>query len=95
MEGFGISVVEAGACRLPVLASEIEGLRDAIKDGKNGFLTESANADMFVQKINELFNQGSPREIYGEKVREYVVQNYSWEYVSNLYFKEIETVIKK
>ena len=95
MEGFGISVIEAGACRLPVLASAIEGLRDAIKDGYNGFLVESGNADAFAQKINEIFTQGNPREIYGEKVREYVVQNYSWEHIARLYLKEIESVIKK
>jgi len=94
MEGFGISVIEAGACRLPVLASNIEGLKDAIRDGFNGFLVESGNATAFVQKINKLFFQGNPREIYGKKVREYIVQNYSWEYIAKLYLSEIEKVIK-
>jgi glycosyltransferase involved in cell wall biosynthesis len=95
MEGFGISVIEAGTCRLPVLAANIEGLKDAIRDGFNGFLVESGNANAFVQKINELFAQGNPREIFGEKVREYIVQNYSWEHIAGLYLKEIERVIKK
>lgn len=95
MEGFGISVIEAGACRLPVLASALEGLKDAIKDGRNGFLAESGSTNMFVQKINELFSQDSPREIYGEQVREYVVQNYSWQYISGLYLNEIEKTISK
>jgi len=95
MEGFGISVIEAGACRLPVLASNIEGLKDAIRDSFNGFLVESGNANAFVQKINELFFQGNPREIYGKKVREYIVQNYSWEHIAKSYLSEIERVIKK
>jgi len=94
MEGFGISVIEAGACGLPVLASNIEGLKDAIKEGQNGFLIESGNADAFIKKINELFMQGNPREIFGEKVREYVVQNYSWEHIAELYLNEIKKVIK-
>jgi phosphatidylinositol alpha-1,6-mannosyltransferase len=93
MEGFGISVIEAGACRLPVLASNIEGLKDAIKEGQNGFLVETGNADAFVQKINELFSEGNPREIFGEKVREYVVQNYSWEHIAKKYLEEIEKII--
>jgi glycosyltransferase involved in cell wall biosynthesis len=94
MEGFGISVIEAGSCRLPVLASDIEGLKDAIKDGQNGFLVESGNADAFTGKINELFAQGNPREIFGEKVREYVVQNYSWPHIAQKYLVEIEKTIK-
>ncbi|EKD46416.1 MAG: Glycosyl transferase, group 1 family [uncultured bacterium] len=93
MEGFGISVIEAGACRLPVLASNMEGLKDAIKDGKNGFLVESENADAYVQKINELFAKGSPREIYGQTVRDFVVENYQWEKIAKQYSEEIRKTI--
>lgn len=95
MEGFGISVIEAGACRLPVLASELEGLKDAIKDGKNGFLVESENPDAYVSKINELFQNGSPRNIYGDSVRQYVVENYSWDKIARIYFEEIQKLTQK
>ncbi|HOF42440.1 MAG TPA: glycosyltransferase family 4 protein [Candidatus Moranbacteria bacterium] len=89
MEGFGISVIEAGACRLPVLAANIEGLRDAIKDGRNGFLVESGNASAFVEKINQLFNKGNPRKIFGEETRKFVVENYSWKNIAQKYLEEI------
>lgn len=93
MEGFGISVIEAGACRLPVLASSLEGLKDAIKDGQNGFLVESGNANAYVSKINELFAVGSPREIFGEKTRQFIIDNYSWEHISQRYLEEIKAVM--
>lgn len=95
MEGFGISVIEAGACRLPVLASNIEGLKDAIKDGRNGFLIESENAEAYVGKINDLFAQGNPREVYGKAVRDFVVENYQWKRISKTYLEEINKVINK
>jgi glycosyltransferase involved in cell wall biosynthesis len=95
MEGFGISVIEAGASRLPVLASNIEGLKDAIKDGKNGFLVESENAQAYVRKINELFANGSPKEIYGQAVRDFVIENYQWKHIAQQYLKEIEKTINK
>ena len=94
MEGFGISVIEAGACRLPVLASNIEGLKDAIKEGRNGFLVKSEDADAFIQKINELFSQGNPRDLFGQTVRNFVVENYSWQHIAKLYFDEIEKTIR-
>jgi glycosyltransferase involved in cell wall biosynthesis len=93
MEGFGISVIEAGACRLPVLASNLEGLKDAIKDGKNGFLVEPENAGAYLLKITELFTNGSPREIYGQAVRDYVLENYQWQNIAKQYLTEIEKVI--
>lgn len=93
MEGFGISVIEAGACKLPVLASDIEGLKDAIKDGKNGFLIESENSQAYVDKINELFLQGSPRKIFGHGVRNFVIENYRWQHIAAIYLKEIRKTI--
>ncbi|EKE20161.1 MAG: Glycosyl transferase, group 1 family [uncultured bacterium] len=93
MEGFGISVIEAGASRLPVLASDMEGLKDAIKDGKNGFLVESQNAEAYAAKINELFADGSPREKFGEQVRNFVVENYQWKNIAKTYLEEIKKTI--
>lgn len=90
MEGFGISVIEACSCRLPVLAANIEGLKDAIRNGRNGFLVESGNPDAFVGKINEIFAKGNPREIFGEDVRKFVVENYSWKNIAERYLREIE-----
>lgn len=93
MEGFGISVIEAGACSLPVLAANIEGLKDAIKDGQNGFLVESENADAFTNKIQELFSNGNPRVLFGQNVRNFVVENYSWQHIAQKYLEEINKAI--
>jgi glycosyltransferase involved in cell wall biosynthesis len=37
-EGWGLTVVEANACGTTVLASNVEGLRDAVQDGETGLL---------------------------------------------------------
>jgi glycosyltransferase involved in cell wall biosynthesis len=94
MEGFGISVIEAASCRIPVVASAIEGLKDAIKDGQNGFLVESENADAWVEKINDLLANDDLRKSFGGKARQYVIENYSWEKISKRYLEEIEKTIK-
>jgi len=90
MEGFGISVIEAGACRLPVLVSNMEGLKDAIKEGSNGFLIEPKNTGAFVKKINELMSRDDFRLEFGEKARRYVEENFSWAKISQQYLKEIK-----
>jgi len=93
MEGFGISVIEAGACRLPVLASNLEGLKDAIKEGRSGFLIEPENAQAYVEKIQALFVDGSPREIFGSRVRDFVLENFQWKEIAKRYLEEIEKVV--
>lgn len=95
MEGFGISVIEAAYCGIPVIASNLEGLKDAIKDGQNGFLVESENAEGYVTKINELLADDVSRRAFGQKASQYVIDNYSWEKISKNYLSEIEKLIKK
>lgn len=51
MEGFGIVAIEAGSCGLPVIASGIEGIKDAVINGKTGWLVKEKDIEAFVNKI--------------------------------------------
>jgi phosphatidylinositol alpha-1,6-mannosyltransferase len=51
MEGFGIVIVEAGSCGLPVVASNLQGIRDAVLEGQTGYLVEEGDADGFLNRI--------------------------------------------
>lgn len=93
VEGFGMVVIEAASCKRVVLASELEGLKDAIVNGKNGFLAESKNAEQYAKKISALMLDDSLREKFGEKAREYVKENLSWEKVSKKYVAIIKEII--
>lgn len=93
MEGFGISVIEAASCKLPVLAARLEGLQDAIKDGKNGFLIEPENADAYAAKINELLKDDTLRKTFGEGARQFVIENYDWKIIAQLYLDEITKLV--
>jgi phosphatidylinositol alpha-1,6-mannosyltransferase len=93
MEGFGITAIEGGACGRMVLASNLEGLKDAIQEGQNGFLVEPENADAWIKKISELLENDSFREEFGQKARQFVMDNYSWEKISQRYLEEIQKTI--
>lgn len=89
MEGFGINVVEAAVCGRTVVASALEGLKDAVKDGENGFLVESGNVEAWVRKINELLADDEFRKKFGEKAKKYTIENFSWEKIAKRYLKEM------
>lgn len=93
MEGLGIVILEAASCGLPVVASNLEGIKDAIKNGKNGFLVESRNADEFVRVINELLENNKKREELGEKARKFTLENYNWDKISKDYLEEFMSLL--
>lgn len=93
MEGFGLSVIEAASCKIPVIASNLEGLKDAIKDGQNGFLVEPENSSAWASKINELLLDNDFRKEFGGKAREYVISNYHWKIIAEKYLEEISKII--
>lgn len=93
VEGFGISVLEAAVSKIPVIASKLEGLKDAIQDGQNGFLIEPMNVDIYVQKINALLADDNLRQAFGAKARAFTIENYSWDKIAQLYLAEIEKLI--
>jgi phosphatidylinositol alpha-1,6-mannosyltransferase len=54
MEGFGLVVVEAAMRGTPVVAAALEGILDAVVDGRTGTLLPSADVDAWVTAVTEL-----------------------------------------
>lgn len=86
MEGFGISVIEAGVSGTSVIASRIEGLTDAVIDGKNGILVEPENIYDWKEKITTALSNNFDRKTFGKNARDYVIRNFSWEKISKQYY---------
>jgi len=56
-EGFGIVYLEAMACGVPVLASHLDGSREAVRDGRIGRLVNPKNAAELESAILEVLNE--------------------------------------
>lgn len=65
-EGFGLSVAEAMACGLPVVASDCSSIPELFEDGKGGFLCPVGDVDAFAEKINLLAGDPGLRRRMGE-----------------------------
>jgi phosphatidylinositol alpha-1,6-mannosyltransferase len=71
VEGFGIVAIEAGSCGLPVVASNIQGIRDAVIEGKTGFLVKERDVDAFLNRINNM-------SLKKENIRSLVNSTFDW-----------------
>lgn len=85
MEGFGLVVLEAALCKLPVVAADTEGIRDAIIDGRNGYLVPVGDAQAFQERINLLLANSDQAAKFGEQARAYTVAHYQWEAIADRY----------
>ena len=54
-EAFGITLLEAMSCGLPVVASRNGGMKDIVMDGTNGYLFETGNIDDMKKAIEKTF----------------------------------------
>ena len=93
IEGFGLVVLEAASYGLPVIASDLEGLKDAIIDAKNGFLVQEKNSAQYKDKIEHLLLNEEQRKQFGTQAREYVTQHYAWEKIAARYIQIFERLL--
>lgn len=80
VEGFGITALEAGACGVPVIASNLQGIRDAVVDGVTGVLVDPYNSDKYVTCIECC-------EFSRRDIKSFVGNHYSWESCVYDYFE--------
>lgn len=83
MEGFGIVNVEAGLYNLPVVASNIEGLKDAVIDGGTGFLVPEQNVSMYLNAIKNIY------KIHRGNICDVVRGEFGWDVVHTRYMDVI------
>lgn len=95
MEGFGLVALEASSTTLPVIASKLEGIKDAVEDGKNGFLIEPYHVQGFIDVIVTLLKDDRRREKIGRDAQKYTLENYSCEKIAGKYYQEFKKVIKE
>lgn len=90
-EPLGLVVLEAMACKTPVVVTRKGGIPLAVKERKNGLFIRPHSGTDIVEKVNYLLENDEKREKMGKKAREIVEKRFSWEKIAyrflNIYKK--------
>ncbi len=96
IEGWGLVNIEAAACGTPVIASNVSGLKDSVKDGETGYLYEYGNTKDLADKLIRILKNVNKKE-YDMLVKKSLLwaQEYTWENSAEEMEKMIYDTIKR
>jgi glycosyltransferase involved in cell wall biosynthesis len=76
-EGLPKALLEALACGLPVVATDVPGCRETVEPGANGLLVPARDSEALAQALESLIVSPQLRERYGRRSREKAVAEFA------------------
>jgi len=77
-ESFGVSVLEAAACEIPAITSNIGGLSEVNLHKETGIVINPCDSDKLAQSIIMLYKDNQLRMKLGANARKKVKENFDW-----------------
>ena len=68
-EGLPLSMLEAMAAGLPIVANDVGGIHDILKDGYNGYLVQVGAKEQFIAALEKLILNSGRRELFSENAK--------------------------
>jgi glycosyltransferase involved in cell wall biosynthesis len=88
-EGWGLTVTEANACGTPVIASNVPGLRDAVRDGETGVLVPYGDSEALAARLIELLQNEAERDRMTRNALAYAA-TFTWDNAADITLEVLE-----
>jgi len=82
-ESFGVTLLEAMASGRPVVASNVGGIPEVVKDGVTGLLFKRGDAEDLADKIIKVLSDRSLAQSLASNAKEIVKERYSWPVIAD------------
>jgi glycosyltransferase involved in cell wall biosynthesis len=77
-EGFPISIIEAMRANLPVIASDVGGISEAVVDNVTGYLVPRGNLDVLVDRLSRILSDAKLRGEFGAAGRAEYIEEFTF-----------------
>jgi len=94
MESIPQVIKEAFFLKIPVIATNVGGLPELIKDGETGILIQSDDSKLLLDEINKLLKNPNLQLILSNNAHEFILKNYSWDYLLPKYIEFYKNLLK-
>lgn len=94
-EGFPMSILEAMASGLPVIATKVGGIPEVIQDGKNGILVPSQDPASLANAICRVLDDSKYAKDLGQEARLTIEKNYSLKTITDAYTELYLSLFKR
>jgi len=78
-----LTLLEAQLMKKPVVATNVGGIPELMKDNESGFLVNKGDVDGWIEKLSLLINDNNQGAKMGAEGRKFVEENFSWEIIAN------------
>ncbi len=95
VETTSLTTLEAMACEVPVIVTNVGYLKDYIKNNENGIFFEKQNAFELKKKIEKLMSDPDARRKLGRNGRKTVEEEFDWKVTADNMVEAIEYLVKE
>jgi len=95
LESFGLAALEAMACEVPAVATNVGGVPEVIEDGKTGFLAEVGDIETMAAKAIEILSDDKRLREMGKLARFEAQARFCASKIIPQYEKFYERVLEK
>lgn len=95
IEGFGVVMLEAGMSGLPILASRLEGIQDVIREGENGHLLPSGDADAFARQILAYAADRPALAAAAARAARHTRETFTWPAIAERYVQALRALVQR
>jgi len=85
VDNFPLTIMEAMACGLPVVATEVGGIPEQVEEGRTGWLVPLRDVEALVSRVSQLIEQPAVRQTMGRAAAEKAVTTYALERMVSSY----------
>ena len=95
LEGFGLVIVEALACGLPIVATPVGAIPEVLGSLGPSALTSGTDPQSLAERICDILSSGLLTPSFRKHCRDFVLENYSWEKAASTFIQKVSPYIRK
>tara|TARA_A100001037_G_scaffold132467_1_gene120199 strand:+ start:1703 stop:2764 length:1062 start_codon:yes stop_codon:yes gene_type:complete len=89
-----LTLKEAQLMEKPVIATDVGGDKEMMRDKKTGYLVKEGNSEDIVEKLRQIFDDPDLAQQMGKEGKEFVKTQFNWEFVAKNFLQIIKPYLK-